>query len=238
MEEKFDSERSFAKGEKKWLEESIKLIKSLFPDEVYFYPIDSSYVRISSVNAKDYFTHAVFIVNTKFITPELVNTLVKIPNIIEALKAKADKICVKYKKVHLINSETGKKFIIAAFLELAPNVLTHIENLKNDYLDKFFPYLYDDSEDAVAYDKIFTAADRIQERLLNYEVITARPETADDIAMIFTNKCFPNVKKMESLEIRWFPCVSGESELVAAVIHAKYLDGKILFDNTVLTLKC
>ena len=76
----------------------------------------------------------------------------------------------------------------------------------------------------------------IIDRLNNYEVITLRCNEDKEIALIMTNKLFPNSKKMEHFTINWL--VREDDEVFLIDIASLYYDDSILFKTLLKGIRC
>ena len=92
----------------------------------------------------------------------------------------------------------------------------------------------DFSKEAYIYQKDSTL--EIIDRLNNYEVITLRCNEDKEIALIMTNKLFPNSKKMEHFTINWI--VKEDDEVFLIDIASLYYDDSILFKTLLKGIRC
>lgn len=233
--------RAFERGELKIFEERIKLIKSAYSNNItaIVLPEEPRNGNTIFMNIKDidndpqnYFRNSIF----KLQLPvELSNTVIMIDKTIEAIKDKVTIIDIRKDGVYLSGGKTNKEFEIAKVLE---------EPITNRELQKVYQF-YDNYEifntgfenNPNVSTKKEIMVENLVERLLNYEVVTIRPDENgfDDFALIVTKKSFPNVKKMNSLSIEWSG--NSESEIVTVYIISKF-EPNVLFIQALNTLRC
>lgn len=233
--------RAFERGELKIFEERIKLIKSAYSNNItaMVLPEEPRNGNTIFMNIKDidndpqnYFRNSIF----KLQLPvELSNTVIMIDKTIEAIKDKVTIIDNRKDGVYLSGGKTNKEFEIAKVLE-EPIINRELQKVYQFYDNyEIFNTGFENNPNVSTKKEIIV--ENLVERLLNYEVVTIRPDENgfDDFALIVTKKSFPNVKKMNSLSIEWSG--NSESEIVTVYIISKF-EPNILFLQALNTLRC
>lgn len=233
--------RAFERGELKIFEERIKLIKSAYSNNITAMVLpeeprngNSIFMNIKDIDndPQNYFRNSIF----KLQLPvELSNTVIMIDKTIEAIKDKVTIIDNRKDGVYLSGGKTNKEFEIAKALE-EPIINRELQKVYQFYDNyEIFNTSFENNPNVSTKKEIIV--ENLVERLLNYEVVTIRPDENgfDDFALIVTKKSFPNVKKMNSLSIEWSG--NSESEIVTVYIISKF-EPNVLFIQALNTLRC
>ena len=233
--------RAFERGELKIFEERIKLIKSAYSNNITAMVLpeeprngNTIFMDIKDIDndPQNYFRNSIF----KLQLPvELSNTAIMIDKTIEAIKDKVTIIDIRKDGVYLSGGKTNKEFEIAKVLE-EPIINRELQKVYQFYDNyEIFNTGFENNPNVSTKKEIMV--ENLVERLLNYEVVTIRPNENgfDDFALIVTKKSFPNVKKMNSLSIEWSG--NSESEIVTEYIISKF-EPNVLFIQALNTLRC
>ena len=158
---------------------------------------------------------------------ELQNATVFAPTLKEAIKDKCKNIEINTNFDIVMQNDKDKKYIVGHKLDSSK-----INKSIEDTLLLIYDY-FDPSSDMEA---SISCGKEVITRLMNYEVVTLRPENSEDICLIATCKLFTNIKKCNSFAVAWFP--SDEDLITNTMISATYFDDNVLGISVFKCLKC
>lgn len=224
---------NFEKGILKRIEELIKLVKTVYPTNCFYSQLGettSTIVGYPDSDPEDVFRKSYFVFCGESYFPSEWNNLhIDINNMIEAIKDKVTGWELDDKNLYFMNGKSGSKFNIAS-IEL------DAEKAKDKVMGVVFGQEGD--FECKEYSRVY-GSDTF-ERLLDYQVLTLRPhenDLVDDVAVIVTRKCFPNIKKMNELSVTWK--VREEEEIFDVVLHSFFLDKHpVQFFHFVKAVRC
>ena len=221
----------------------IKLIKTTYTDNVFISNTSGMSIVANETDTpvNKIFSHSYYTGMVERMIPELAQSLVSVNVLYNAFKAKPESIEV-YDNNHIcIYSKSGEEFFIGERLDIAE----HEERYRRvmQQFDDIFGILdkYGDNLNANGwyYDTKMCTSEDIA-RLVNYETITIRSTTEEDIGLILTAKCFPNIKKCEAIQLDWL--YNDENEMFDVLVTSQFLSKStfkpIVFHMLVKAVRC
>lgn len=220
----------FAKGELKKLDQMNKLVRNVYSQ----YVVGSVYVFNSPLGLKNInplFKKSYFSINVDGFNNALHNAIYNPSEVNEAIKDKVKSFYVDDDNyIIFYNGKSNEEFHVGR--KINENMVADMEEkLLYNYSEEI---TNDFSKEAYIYQKDSTL--EIIDRLNNYEVITLRCNEDKEIALIMTNKLFPNSKKMEHFTINWI--VKEDDEVFLIDIASLYYDDSILFKTLLKGIRC
>ena len=237
--------RALTKAERNRTFDIIKLIKTTYTDNIFISNIMGSTSMVASMNVmkiNKIFANSYYTGISERIIPELVQSIVSVEILYDAFKAKAESIEVCDNNHIRIYSESGEEFFVGEHLDehennmYYGNILSGFDDVYN-ILDVYGDHINADSD--WKYDSKMCTSDELV-RLVNYETITVRSDNEQDVGLIITAKCFPNIKKCEGIKIDWL--YNNKQEMFTALVASQFMScdvfKPIVFHMMVKALRC
>ena len=157
---------------------------------------------------------------------ELHNARIFSQTLKEAIKDKCKDITIGKDFNIVMENEKGKKYTVGCKLN---------EDKVKEFMERFLALTYEYFEN-INMETCMSCGKEIIDRLINYEVVTLRPEGHDDICLIATCKLFTNIKKCNSFAVAWIP--SSEELITNTMLSSTYFDDNVIGISVFKCLKC
>ena len=217
----------------------IKLIKTVYTGKIFVSPYnmaqDIVYECVDNPKTNKIFNYGYFTHIEHMLPAQMCGTILDVMTCYEAFKNKCDIIEIKSNNiVELSNGDAtypigmvlDKKVSLNYYMEGAKRVLPFFETLSDIQAG--------DGSENTHYEEIECGAVTIG-RLIGYETITIRCEEENDVGIILTCKCLPNIKKCEKINLGFM--YKDDQEMVQTFVGAVYKDA-IEYRMVLSTLRC
>lgn len=217
----------FQKGELKKFDQLNKLVRNVYNQ----YLLTKTFVFNSTFSMKPInplFKRSYFTIGETF-SEDLHNTVYNPDIVNDAIKDKVKQYYINEEgQLVFIGGKSEKEFIVG--IKLDDNTVANIEELMLANAKRSILEL---KEDTYEYKK--EGDINIIQKLIDYEVVTLRCTENKEIALIMTNKLFPNIKKMDNFLVTWFV---DDSEVFNIVVQSTYFDGAYSFNQYIQGIRC
>ena len=233
--------RVLNKAEVKRTFEVIKLLKTVYADVVFISyasaPVNIIYDHLGNPDTDKIFKRSYFTNAVGQLLVELAGSTMSIVDAYNAFKKGADTIEIKPNK-HIIVTSEDKEYMIGIKLDTPEHdkLLDEGYGMLKPFYDKLGEINTDTglTPDGYKYDQLQCGPD-IVTRLINYETVTLRSEVENDVGLILTCKCFPNIKKCDTFTVGWL--YKDEDERFMCMVSSSF-PNKIGFRMFIDALRC
>lgn len=220
----------FAKGELKKFDQMNKLVRNVYNQyvvgSVYVFNSPLGLKNVNPLFRKSYFK---LVIDDEF-NMNLHNAIYNPSDVNDAIKDKVKSFYIDDDNyIIFYGGKSNEEFHVGR--KINENIVADMEE---KMLYSYTEDLLNFNKDANEYQKLSTLD--IIDRLNNYEVITLRCTEDKEIALIMTNKLFPNSKKMDSFVVSWF--VKEDDEVFLMDIQSYYFDNSFLFKTCLKGIRC
>lgn len=217
----------FQKGELKKFDQLNKLVRNVYNQYVMTTAfIFNSTLSLKSINPL--FKRSYFTIGEVF-SKELHNAVYNHDNVNDAIKDKVKQFYINEEgQLVFLGGKSEKEFIVG--IKLDDNTVANMEELMLANAKRSILELKEDTYEYKKEGDINTI-----QKLIDYEVVTLRCTENKEIALIMTNKLFPNVKKMDNFLVTWFV---DDSEIFNIVVQSSYFDGLATFTQYIQGIRC
>ena len=217
----------------------VKLLKTVYGDQIYIsrsdLEVDVTFDHLGFAKVNPIFKRSYFTGIAKSVLPELTQSVVSLTNLYDAFKNKANLVEI-LDNGHIRLSNDDQEWFVGEKVSDEED-----EKMVGTCFERFAPFY--NKLDAISEGSSgdwhigrvnFTGS--ILERIVNYETVTVRDTLSQDIGIILTAKCFPNIKKVEAVCADFIYCDSSEKFMT--VLSSGFFNGTVKFRMLVDTLRC